>query len=469
MEVKYNRKPLGVVKALADFLVSARWDELSPRAREAAHMHFVDTIATTLGGYGEASAAAAVTLAKATGAKPVATVACYGFATSPDLAAFCNAMMCHSLDWDDLTVSTIHPSAVVLPTALAVGEIVGATGAETLEAYALGCEVLLRVANALAPPLYLRGFHPTGTIGAFGAAAAAGRLLGLTSEQICMTFAASMHQCGGLGQGRGTHQKPLSAANAARAGVVAARLVAEGFTANPDVLESWNGVQDTYLAGLDGEYDLSTVTQGLGHDWALAAPWPIKVYPAGGARQTALALGIHLAEQHDIDPKQIESVEALVSPVVRKIDYDRPFSALNTRFSNKWCIAVALAARTGGPDAFTEERFHDARIWEVVDKVKLAFDESMPLSPTAGFPTALTIRMRDGRILSGEEKEMPGESGNPLTWKHIQQKFRNGSLNVLNESEERVAWNWLQDVAMKPTIAELMDLLGEPAGLRKAR
>lgn len=468
MEIKYNRKPLGVVAALADFLGTATWSDVPPPAREAAHMHFVDTVATTLGGYGEASAAAAVALARTTAARPVATVACYGLATSPDIAAFCNAMMCHSLDWDDLTVSTIHPSAVVLPTALAVGEMVGASGLKTLEAYALGCEVLLRVANALAPPLYLRGFHPTGTIGAIGAAAAAGRLLGLRPPQMCMAFAAAMHQCGGLGQGRGTHQKPLSAANAARAGVVAARLVAEGFTANPDVLESWNGVQDTYLAGLDGEYDLATVTRGLGREWALAAPWPIKVYPAGGARQTALALGIRLAEEHDIDPAQIESVQALVSPVVRKIDYDRPFGALNTRFSNKWCIAVALAARSGGPDAFDDARFKDARIWELIDKVELSFDDTLPVSPTSGFPTALTIRMRDGRVLSGEEREMPGEAGNPLTWKHVQQKFRNGSVHVLNESETRAAWDWLQDVAAKPAVGELMALLREPARLRAA-
>jgi len=461
MDIKYKRQPLGVIAKLAEFATKTTWSDLPANAQSLAHMHFVDTVATTLGGAREPSTAACVAVARYVDARPVASVVAHGFKSSPDLAAFVNGVMCHSIDWDDWTTTSMHPSAVVAPVTFALGEVLDRSGREVLEAYAIGCETLLQLARAISPLMYLRGFHPTGTLGAIGAATAAARLLKLSTEQTKMAFAAAMHQCGGLGQGRGTHQKPLSAGNAARAGIVAALLVQNGFTASPDVLESWNGIQDTYLAGLDGQYDLAAVIASIGEVWNLTEPWPIKLYAAGGARQTTLAVAIRLANRYNIDPEQIEAIEAIVSPVTAKIDYTRPFSALNTRFSNTWCIAVALLTRSGDPEVFSEERFADERVWQVLDKIKLIADESLPVTPTAGFPTKLTIRMKDGAVYIDQIVEMPGEATNPLTWEHIFEKFGSAAGQALSEDRRARVWEWLQGMEGESRFSELMELIGE--------
>ena len=460
MDIKYGDiKPLGIMAELAEFTINSSWNDIPASARRLAHMHFVDTVATIMGGVQEDSAKATAGFARFVDAKPVATAVGFNMKTSPDLAAFINGIACHSLDWDDLTTTAVHPSAVVAPVAMALGEAFNLSGQKVLEAYAIGCEVLLRMTRGIAPAMYIRGFHPTGTIGSLGAAAAAARLVGLNVEQTKMAFSAAMHQSGGLGQGRGTHQKPLSAASVARAGITAAILVREGLTANPDVLESWNGIRDTYLAKQEGEYDLPTIVAGLGKEWLLEGAWPIKLYPAGGARQTTLAVAIRLAKTHDIDPDKIESIEGMVSPVILKIDYPRPFSALNTRFSNTWSIAVALLTRRGGLEAFTEESFKDQRIWNLLEKIKLVAYPDLTLTPVHGFPTKLTVRMRDGSVYSDEQLEMPGETSIPLTWDHLTEKYFNAAGRIMGEQSRARVWDWLVATESKPRFAELMDLL----------
>jgi len=460
MDVKYgDKKPLGIIAALADFVVATDWNKLPAGSRRLAHMHFIDTIASMLGGVPEDSVAAVVDYAKQVDAKPVASVIGHGIKTSAELAAFANGIAAHSLDWDDLTLTAMHPSAAVAPAAMALGEALGASMEKILEAYAIGCEVLLRMTRGIAPAMYLRGFHPTGTIGSIGAAAATAKLLGLNAEQTRMTFATAMHQCGGLGQGRGTHQKPLSAGSVSRAAVASACLVRAGFTGNVDVLESWNGIRDTYLAAQDGEYDLPSIVAGLGSEWLLEDAWPIKVYPAGGARQTTLAVTLRLARTHDIKPDEIESIEGMVSPVILKIDYPRPFSALNTRFSNTWSIAVALLKRSGGLECFTEEAFADQAIWKLLDKITLVAYPHVPLNPSAGFPTKLTIRMKNGAVYTDEQLEMPGERTIPLTWDHITEKWGNGAGRVLDAARRETVWKWLVDAPTQPGIDGLMDMI----------
>ena len=198
------------------------------------------------------------------GGKPASTVIGRRFKTSAPEAGLINGAMSHALDYDDITfITKTHPSAVLIPAALPVAEEAGATGRDMLLAYLLGFEVACAEGDAISPAYFDDlGWHPTGPLGALGAAAAASRLLGLNEEQTAMAISLGASQSSGLRQNFGTMTKPFHAGHACKSGSTAAKLVQGGFTAGTDALEGRFGFMRAFSGGND--YDPEKAAASLG-------------------------------------------------------------------------------------------------------------------------------------------------------------------------------------------------------------
>lgn len=469
------------VAKLAEFALRTKLEDIPAEVLDLGRQRLADSVAVTFAGATEPAGRIAADLARSLRGDGPCVVVGAGFRTAADLAAFANAVSLHVLDWDDVSPTMFHPSAPVFPAVLALGEAQGASGSALFASYIVGVEVGLRMARALNPELFLRGFHPTGSVGSLAAVAAAAKLLDLQTEQTEMAFGLAMAQAAGMMANRGTMGKALHAGNVARAGVFAGMLAKQGFTGCREILSDRYGVFDAFLYGADGtgkaeefalkteadggysgewKYDAAAITAEIGDRWELLRDWGIKPYPVGGSRQTLLEAAITLARQYDVDPGQIESVELLVNPFIISIDHTRPFSALDSRFSHPYCAAVALIDRKAGIEQFGPERFKDPKLHALLSRVKVAADPKLGNPAVEGFPTTVVVHLRNGKTHSVYVQKHKGQVGRPATWEDIREKYDTCSPLVLNASQAQELWDLIQELERQPTIERLSSILG---------
>ncbi|MGH7185420.1 MAG: MmgE/PrpD family protein, partial [Pseudomonadota bacterium] len=267
-------------ETLARFVIETRASALPEAAVVAARDALIDTIGVALAGTREPVGELAERWVRELGAKPQA--ACWGhdLATAPAEAAFAIGLASPALDFDDTHPSVRgHPSATMMPAALAVGEAVGAPGEEVLAAYVLGMEIAGKLGRALGHSHYLRGWHSTSTVGVLSATAVAARLYGLDADGLRRSWGLAASQMSGLVCNFGTMGKPFHAGHAARCGVLSAWMARNGFTANEDILDAKGGALDTYRGDQPGEA-VADLARRLGQPWEIIEPgiyvkrWP---------------------------------------------------------------------------------------------------------------------------------------------------------------------------------------------------
>src|SRR5262245_44829905 len=250
-----------VMDALVDFVLGLETASLPPAVIEAANRSITDWFGTAVRGAAEPLAAALASVIAASGGSPQATVLGRGLRTSALHASLANGAQSHALDFDDTHLpSIVHGAAPVAPVVLAIGEWRHLSGADALGAFIAGFEVETRLGRVLGRALADRGWHVTGVLGHFGAAAAAGRLLGLRPAQLAHAFGIAGTQAAGLEQSFGTMAKPLHPGKAAMNGLLAALLAREGFTGATAMLDGPTGLGATFL----GIADLAEAASDLG-------------------------------------------------------------------------------------------------------------------------------------------------------------------------------------------------------------
>lgn len=260
---------------------------------------------------------------------------------SAQQSAFVNGTLAHALDFDDSSADLGgHPSAVVLPAALAVAQARGATGQELLEAYCVGVEVTCAFGRALNPAHYDRGWHPTATIGAFGATVAAGRLLGLNPEQLAQALGLTAAFSSGIKASFGTLAKPLQVGRAAMNGVASAELVRVGATASASAFEHPQGFLTCFQS--PGEHAEIELPGDDTETWSLTRPGLIiKRYPCCGSTHSAIEAA--LAVRTRIRPDEIAGCQIRVHPRrLGHVDRPDPRSGLDCKFSLQYTVARAL-------------------------------------------------------------------------------------------------------------------------------
>src|SRR5205085_1301059 len=296
---------------LASYVSNLKFEDIPPEVRQRAKMLTLDFLGSAVRARQESESTPAIMGMLAALGLDVgggATVCGDAKTYSPSIAALLNGALGHSLDFDDTHAdSSLHASAPVVPAAFAVGELVGASGRDVLTAIVAGYEVCCRLGNALDPTShYARGFHPTATAGTYGAAAAAGKLFGLTKDQLISAFGVSGSQAAGSLQFlvNGAWNKRYQVGAAAMNGVIAATLARNEFIGSTEAVEGKHGL----LVGYSDNPHPDRATAGLGKIYE-TMKIGVKPYPSCRYTHAALDALIAMRREHNLTPDQIKRVE----------------------------------------------------------------------------------------------------------------------------------------------------------------
>jgi 2-methylcitrate dehydratase PrpD len=391
-----------LARDLADEVVALRSAEVPAEVLGRAAALLLDVLGVAVGGAGEESS---VALRRGLG-----HLALRGdfvvLGTNERLpapqAALANGAAAHALEMDDTHQGgSIHLGAAVFPAALAAAQLAGASGDALLRAAVAGYEVAARLAMALQPAEhYARGFHPTGTCGAFGAAAAAGLLLGLDADGLCRALGIAGSQASGSMEflADGAWTKRLHPGWSASAGLHAAALAAGGFRAPASILEGRFG----FLHAYSGAPLVDAVTKPAGAGFEIMHTG-VKPHACCRYMQAPIDAALALRASHRIEPAAVERVQVgLVAagfPIVCEPAEQkrRPRSVVDEQFSLPFGIAVALARGAASPAEFVIETLHDPRITLLMDRVSAVRDAELDAAYPRVWPSWVRIVLGDGR------------------------------------------------------------------------
>lgn len=367
-------------------------------------------------------------------------------------AAFINGVLAHSLDYDDTHLpSVLHPSASVIPAALAAAQSVGASGRETIAAIAVGIEVCVRVGMAGFDRItgnstfFEHGQHATSICGALGSAVASGMLFGLSESQLVDVLGVSASMASGIIEANrtGGTVKRMHCGWAAHSGVTAAQLVAHGITGPPTVLEGRFGF---FQAWLHGTFNAEEITNGLGTEWSVPGIF-FKPYPANHFTHATIDAAIQLRED-GITAHDIESIQVgVATPTVRTVGEplkvkQAPETGYMAQFSAPFTVAAALTGGGGlglGLDDFSDERAHDAGLRSLMSKITVVADPECDEIFPYQFPAVLRVRTLNGREIVKKVLTNRGGPERPLTFEELAMKFHDNASRVLSEHHvERV-------------------------------
>jgi 2-methylcitrate dehydratase PrpD len=462
------------VTALASrFITGIALDDVPPAVRRSARHSILDGTGLALAGSRSAPGEIARAEIESYGLAPGAASALgTALRLPPRFAAFLNGLAIHADDYDDTQLAVkpdrvygllTHPTAPVLPVALALAESRRASGADLLLAYLVGVEVETKVAEAIHPRHYEAGFHTTGTVGTIGAAAAAARMLGLDAATTAIALGIAASEASGLRENFGTMTKPLHAGRAAENGLLAARLAERGFTAAGNALEARRG----FFSAAGGGYDIEQAT-ALGQPWTLASPGvSIKPYPSGSLTHPAMTVLAGLIAQHRFSGADVVEVRVGTNRhMPNALIHHDPRDHLTAKFSMEFCMAVLCVEGRGGLAQFTDAVVNRPDIQEMMRRVRFEVD---PRADAAGFNTMTSIvdvTLRDGRVLSGEAAFAKGSPDNPMSEGELLDKFLDcASVASVSRGAASQAATLILDLETQPSVDGILSLLTPtPAG-----
>jgi len=383
----------GLTQSLAVRAQGVRHEQLSAEARQLVRQCMLDYVAVTLAGAGEPLATMVLAEMQEQGGAPSATVFLHGGKLPVLSAALVNGTAAHALDYDDVNLAiTGHPTAAVMPGLLALAEETHASGADLIAAFVAGYELQCRAGLLVAPAHYHHGFHATGTIGTFGAAAACAHLLGLDGQGIANALGIAGTQAAGLRSLFGTMCKPFHAGKASQNGALAARLAKRGFVARPDVLECEQGFARTHSTDFNPERALAPPPLGL-HLRANLFKYHAACYLTHAAIEAARAL----KAEHAIAAEQVKSVRIRVDRGCAGVcNIAEPRTGLEAKFSLRFTMALALAgADTSRLSAYSDDITRDPDMNRLRDKVTVEFASGWPITLTE-----VEFALADGRTVA---------------------------------------------------------------------
>ena len=387
------------------------------------------------------------------------------------LAAFANGVLAHSLDYDDTHLpSVLHPSATVVPAALAAAELSGASGQETVAAIAVGLEACVRLGMAGYDPaagnsvFFEHGQHATSICGTLGGAVAAARLLKLDAGGTLDALGVSASMAAGLIESNrnGGTVKRIHCGWAAHAAVSAAQLARHGVTGPPTVLEGRFGF---FQAFLRGEFDGDEIVRGLGSEWAVPGIF-FKPYPANHFTHAAIDAAIALRER-GLPLDEIESITLGVpTPTVRTIGQPierkrAPQTGYEAQFSGPYAVAAGLIGGGGlGVELadFTDALAHDPQRRALMARVDVVADERCDEIFPHQFPAVLRIVTRDGREWVQEVLANRGGPQRPLSDAELAVKFRTNAASLPEATAARIA-DEVHRLDQAPDVHGLMGLI----------
>ena len=438
-------------ETLADFIAKTSWEDIPDEAIQKSKWPILDGIAVTFGGLPHEVGKTIVSFVKELGGNPTSTILGDGHRTSAPWAAYANGTLAHAIDYDDTNHHLGgHPTAPVLPAALAAGERSGASGKEILLAYILGVEVETKIGLAINKVHYNLGWHPTATLGTFGAAAACCKIMKLNRDQVLMALGIAGSQASAIKQNFGTMTKPLHVGQAAKNGVLSALLASRGWTADREILEGHFGFCNLFAGR--GLYDLKDMTENLGRPFDVSQPGvQLKKYPCCGSTHPSLDTVLKLMQEHPFKPEEVESVECEVHPErIHILVHPNPQNGLEGKFSIEYCLATAILRGRVSLTDFTDERLQDKSLRSFLPKIKAS--QQPDLKP---WNMRLRIKLRDGQVLEQEGARSLGITD----WEDLAAKYRDCLSAVLPAGQIQQSMRMIQEMEKVRDVSEIIQTL----------
>jgi len=455
---------LSAARRLARFVVALEPKDLPAPVAEKARLLALDTLGCCLAAVRYDFGRAARATAERLGGNPESTVVGSTARVAAANAVLANATLAHGLDFDDTREDAIvHTGSVAVTTSLAVGEATGATGRAVLAAIVAAVEVMCKIGLAVPGKFHARHYHPTALTGTFAAAAAAGKLYGLTEDELVRAFGICGSQAAGIIEylADGSWTKRLHPGWAAHAGVVAAMLAQSGFTGPESVFEGEHGFYRAFAGGVQPER-LDELLASLGRVWELEQ-LTFKPYPCGSIAQPYMDCALRLRETRAVRPEDIVEIRCRTAagPVPRLWEplasKHTPQNGYAAKFSLPYLLAVILTRGRASLAEFEDDVVRDPAVLAVASRVGYEVD------PTIDYPRQfvghLRVRLKDGRVLEEWQDHPRGGPDSPMGRDEIEAKFRgNASLVMSDGAASRVIQN-VRTLDAEPSLVKLMQSL----------
>lgn len=384
-----------------------------------------------------------------------ATMFARGSASSTG-AALANGTYGHAVDYDDTFESiVIHPTSPVFSAALAAAEDADGTGEDVLTSYLIGIEIAYRTGHSTYPSHYENGWHSTGTVGTFGATAAAASVMDLEPDEIEHAFGIAASMSSALKKNFGTMTKPLHSGHAAQMGVRSAKLASSGFTADTSIFGGEIGYGNVMTIG--DTYDPEELTAELGETWAVM-DLGYKPYPSGVITHAAMEAFRDIVLQNDLEPENVdEIVVSLDDAASEMLHHENPETGLEAKFSIEFCLAAVLLEDDPGIHEFTDEYVTDPETREQTAKVERDFKENLFGGNFANYAARVSAETTDGETYTAEMKHAPGHPTNPLSEERLRAKFDECTRDVLPDSEAEAAYEAIWALDEDGSLEQLLD------------
>lgn len=419
-----------VTTQAADWIVNQSADDIPKSAYDFAKHALLDIIGCSIAGRDdEAMAIIRAEFADGSSGGDCTLIGADGKA-SLHTAALINGTAAHALDYDDVHRRLHgHPTACVAPATLAMGELLGTNGRDVLTAFIIGTEVACALGEMSDDGHYEKGFHATGTMGTFGAAAAAARLMGLDVAATTNALGIAASQASGLKANFGTMTKPLHAGKAAMNGLIAARLAARGFTASDVAIEGANGFAAAQVPGFEGTAIRDDVNEVFAVETML-----YKFHAACFLTHSTLNAVQQLRDTHNVGLEDVESASLKIADTHASVCcIPEPDTGLGVKFSIQHLTAMGLAGvDTSALGAYSDKNANDPRF--------VAARKNVHLDYTKGFTrtsSIVTLKLKNGTTLEGEHDVGVPASDERAQWMKLSAKF--GSLVSPVLGDERSA------------------------------
>jgi 2-methylcitrate dehydratase PrpD len=437
-----------------------------PSVRVKAVEHIVDGIAVMLAGSRTECVGKLLGLVKEWGGKPASTVIGLNFKSSPSNAAMVNGTSGHADDYDDTQLSTspdriyglmTHPTVPVLAAALAVGEIERCSGSDLLNAFIAGFEVECKIAEAIKPDHYRKGFHSTGTIGAFGAFAASGRLLELDELELRHAIGIVASLTSGIRVNFGTMTKPLHAGMAASNGVTACMLAMRGFTSDENALDGQWGFMEILGNGSDPEL----IVGRMGNPYALIHPGAtFKMYPCGCLGQPSMDAMLEIVLEEDLKPEDVREIRLRAGPnILEPLRYSKPVTGLQAKFSINFALASILLRRRAGLREYTTSFVTRQEVVDVMKRVKTIHDAEIASMGVEKMRSILEVELIDGRVISRTAEEYRGTPEKPFMGHEVDEKFMECASFKMEERRAREVLGVIRGLEENSDLGYLINFL----------
>jgi 2-methylcitrate dehydratase PrpD len=404
-----------VTRLLAQYLVQARPEDVPADVRREAVRSFLNWLGCAVGGSVHPTLDIALTALKPFAGAPQASV--LGRADRLDIfhAALLNGISSHVFDFDDTHLKTIiHPAGPVASAILALAEHRPVSGRDFLHAFILGVETECRIGNAVYPAHYDIGWHITGTAGVFGAAAAAGKLLGLDEQKMVWALGIAGTQSSGFREMFGTHCKSFHPGSAAKNGLAAALLAQKNFTSSNQVLEAKRGFANV----MSTARNYAEITENLGKTFEVTIN-SYKPFACGIVIHPAIDACVQLKKENGLTGAEVEKVELTVAPLVLELTGKRtPQVGLEGKFSVFHSCAVALLHGAAGEKEYSDEMVRDPKVIALRDKVDATIDKNLRDDEVHA-----RVTLKDGRVLKKYVEHAIGSKEVPMTNEQLEAKF----------------------------------------------